>query len=79
MPDISTARVSQRGQTNVPAPLRHRWGLVEGGEVSFIDLGDSALILPGGEATARAEILRVYRAGAYEEGIAKLTDPDLAD
>jgi hypothetical protein len=28
---------------------------------------------------ARAELRRVYAAGAYEEGVASLTDPDLAD
>jgi bifunctional DNA-binding transcriptional regulator/antitoxin component of YhaV-PrlF toxin-antitoxin module len=76
---VVTSKVSHRGQTSLPAELRHRWGIQDGGEVAFIDLGDAALVLPGGEAAARAEILRVYRLGVYEDGIAALTDPDLAD
>lgn len=74
-----TARVSNRGQTNVPADLRRRWGIQDGGEVAFIDLGGAALVLPGGVKAAWAELRRVYATGAYEEGIAALTDPDLAD
>jgi len=34
----------------VPADLRRRWGIDQGGEVGFIDLGGSALIVPGGIA-----------------------------
>jgi bifunctional DNA-binding transcriptional regulator/antitoxin component of YhaV-PrlF toxin-antitoxin module len=79
MESVVTSKVSHRGQTSLPAELRHRWGIHDGGEVAFIDLGDAALILPGGEAAARAEILRVYRLGVYEDGIAALTDQDLAD
>jgi bifunctional DNA-binding transcriptional regulator/antitoxin component of YhaV-PrlF toxin-antitoxin module len=75
MESVVTSKVSHRGQTSLPAELRHRWGIHDGGEVAFIDLGDAALILPA----ARAEILRVYRLGVYEDGIAALTDQDLAD
>ena len=49
---VSQARVSQRGQTNLPAELRHRWGIEDGGEIAFVDLGDAALVLPGGMARA---------------------------
>lgn len=73
-----TAKVSRRGQTSVPAELRHRWGIEEGGAVAFIDLGDAALVLPGGIGTARAEVRRVLAAGAYSEGLASIDDPDLA-
>jgi bifunctional DNA-binding transcriptional regulator/antitoxin component of YhaV-PrlF toxin-antitoxin module len=79
MTPFSTARVSNRGQTSVPADLRHRWGIAEGGEVSFIDLGDAALMVPGEAQAVRDELLRVFRAGAYEAGVAALTDPDLAN
>lgn len=45
-----------------------------------MDLGDAALVLPGGEAVARAELRRrLIGDGAYEAGVAALTDPDLAD
>jgi bifunctional DNA-binding transcriptional regulator/antitoxin component of YhaV-PrlF toxin-antitoxin module len=74
----SNAKVSHRGQTSLPAELRHRWGIDEGGEVGFIDLGDAALIVPGGVAAARRELRRVL-AERYESGLAALDDPDLAD
>lgn len=74
----SNARVSHRGQTCLPAELRHRWGIDEGGEVGFIDLGDAALIVPGGVTAARRELRRVL-ADRYEVGLAALADPELAD
>lgn len=74
---VSQARVSQRGQTNLPAELRHRWG-IEHGEIAFIDLGDAALVLPGGIARAKAELKSVLTA-RYDAGLAAIDDPDLAD
>ena len=50
MTTTSNAKVSHRGQTSLPAELRHRWGIDGGGEVGFIDLGAAALIVPGGVA-----------------------------
>jgi bifunctional DNA-binding transcriptional regulator/antitoxin component of YhaV-PrlF toxin-antitoxin module len=77
---VTTAKVSHRGQTSLPAGLRHRWGIEDGGEVAFVDLGDAALILPGGERAARAELRRrLLDDGGYEAGVAALSDPDLAD
>lgn len=76
---VSTATVSHRGQTNLPAALRHRWGIDRGGEVAFVDLGDAALILPGGLDAAKLELRRVLLAGAYEAGVQSITDPDLDD
>ena len=58
-PSVSIARVSNRGQTSVPAALRHRWGIEEGGAIAFLDLGNAALVLPGGIEQARAELRRV--------------------
>lgn len=74
----SNAKVSHRGQTSLPAELRHRWGIDDGGEVGFIDLGNAALIVPGGVAAARAELRRVL-AERYEAGLATIDDPDLVD
>ena len=76
---VSTAKVSHRGQTSLPAPLRRRWGIESGGEVAFIDLGGAALVLPGGVEAARAELRRVLFGGGYERGLAAIDDPDLAD
>ena len=78
MPGTSTAKVSHRGQTNLPSELRHRWGIDQGGEVGIIDLGDAALIIPGGIRTARLELRRALR-DRYEAGLASIEDPDLAD
>lgn len=74
----SNAKVSHRGQTSLPAELRHRWGIESGGEVGFIDLGDAALIVPGGVAAARSELRRVLR-DRYDQGLASISDPDLVD
>jgi len=74
----TNARVSSRGQTSLPAELRRRWGISDGGEVGFIDLGDAALIVPGGVQAARAELRRVLRE-RYELGVEAIEDPDLAD
>ena len=40
-------RVSDRGQMSLPAAARRRWGLVDGGSVGYIDIGD------GGTADSR--------------------------
>lgn len=74
----TNAKVSHRGQTNLPAELRHRWGIADGGEVGIIDLGDAALIVPGGIDRARDELRRVLRE-RYEAGVAEISDPELAD
>lgn len=78
MSATSSARVSHRGQTSLPAALRHRWGIDDGGEVGFIDLGDAALVVPGGVGAARRELRRVL-AERYEQGVAGIEDPELAD
>ncbi|HLN17347.1 MAG TPA: AbrB/MazE/SpoVT family DNA-binding domain-containing protein [Acidimicrobiales bacterium] len=72
------AKVSSRGQTSLPAELRHRWGIDGGGNVAFVDLGEAALILPGGIDQAKVELKRVLR-DRYEAGLEALVDPDLAD
>jgi bifunctional DNA-binding transcriptional regulator/antitoxin component of YhaV-PrlF toxin-antitoxin module len=78
MDQVVTAKVSQRGQTSLPAELRHRWGIEEGGAIAFIDLGDAALVLPGGIETAKAEVRRVLASGSYSTGLAAIDDPELA-
>lgn len=74
----TNAKVSHRGQTSLPAELRRRWGIEQGGEVGFIDLGDAALVVPGGTGAARQELRRVLR-DRYDAGLASIDDPDLAD
>ena len=74
----TNAKVSHRGQTSLPAQLRHRWGLAAGGDIGVIDLGGAALIVPGGVEAARAELWRALQTD-YEQGLARVDDPDLAD
>ncbi len=78
MTGASTAKVSHRGQTSLPAELRHRWGIGDGGEVGIIDLGDAALIVPGGVDAARRELHRVLR-DRYNSAVEGIQDPDLVD
>lgn len=46
--------------------------------MGIVDLGDAALIVPGGIDAARSELRRVLRA-RYETGLAQIEVPDLAD
>jgi len=78
MAATTNAKVSNRGQTSLPAELRHRWGIDEGGDVGFIDLGNAALVVPGGVTVARSELRRVLR-DRYGMGVGALDDPDLGD
>lgn len=50
-------RVSARGQMSLPSSARHRWGLDEGGDVGYLDLGDAMVIVPGGTTKLRRELL----------------------
>jgi hypothetical protein len=42
---------------SLPAAARRRWGLEQGGEVGYVDLGETVLIVPGGVARLRASLL----------------------
>lgn len=42
---------------SLPASARRRWGLREGGEVAYLDLGDCVLIVPGSILSLRGELL----------------------
>lgn len=44
--------VSSSGQLSLPADVRRRWGLTEGGPVEVLDLGFGVLTLPEGGAAA---------------------------
>jgi len=73
------AKVSERGRTNIPDALRHRWGLTDGGEIGIIDLGDSALLVPGGIKVAMEQLKSNFNSKMYNEGLSLLEDPDLAN
>ena len=68
--------VSKSGQMSVPADVRRRWGLTEGGRVTVIDLGDAVVLLPPG---ARQKVLgEALSAQEHREFVESLDDPDLA-
>jgi AbrB family looped-hinge helix DNA binding protein len=68
--------VSTSGQMSVPAAVRRRWGLDEGGRVTVIDLGDALVVLPAG---ARQQLLTAaLSAEEHLRFVAGIDDPDLA-
>jgi hypothetical protein len=42
---------------SLPSTTRHRWGLDEGGDVGYLDLGDAIVIVPGGTDEIRRKLL----------------------
>lgn len=68
--------VSSSGQMSVPAAVRRRWGLTEGGRVTVIDLGDAVVLLPPG--TRGRLLAEALTAEQHREFVASLDDPDLA-
>lgn len=76
MASTSEFLVSKSGQISVPASVRRRWGLTDGGRVTVVDLGDAVVLLPPG---ARQRLLA--EALSNEEHLTfvnSLDDPDLA-
>jgi AbrB family looped-hinge helix DNA binding protein len=68
--------VSTSGQMSVPAAVRHRWGLEQGGRVTVLDLGDAVVLLPPG---ARQKLIgNALSAEEHQRFVQTLDDPDLA-
>ena len=78
---VAEFRVSDRGQMALPAEVRRRWHLTEGGAVEIADLGDSLIIVPAGRGGLRA-LLRdaISEAGGYHALVNQVAaeEPDLA-
>lgn len=68
--------VSSSGQMSVPAAVRHRWGLDQGGRVTVIDLGDAVVILPAG--SRHQLIANALSEAEHRQFVAALDDPDLS-
>jgi len=61
---------------SVPAAVRHRWGLDQGGSVTVFDLGDAVVLLPSGD---RQRLLAAaLSADDHRRFVRALDDPDLA-
>ena len=72
-------RVSSRGQMSLPASTRHRWGLDEGGEVGYLDIGDAVVLVPGGVDQLRSALLDAVSDADWEAARSGFGDPELAN
>ena len=69
--------VSSSGQMSLPAQVRHRWNLDNGGPVDVLDLGFGVLTVPRGEGQSLlSDLLSRDDHAAFVESLAD--DPDLA-
>lgn len=64
---------------SLPASTRHRWGLDEGGDVGYLDVGDAVVIVPGGIDQIRRLLLEAVSDADWDEARAGFGDPDLAN
>jgi len=72
-------RVSQRGQMSLPASARHRWGLDEGGEIGYLDVGEVVILVPGGVERLRQQLLDAVSTEDWEGARSGFGDRDLAN
>lgn len=78
MASTGDLRVSSRGQMSLPATARRRWGLDGGGDVSYVDVGDAVVIIPGGLDALRRRMLESVSDEDWEQARAGFGDPELA-
>lgn len=64
---------------SLPAATRHRWGLDDGGEVGYLDIGDAVLLVPGGVDGLRTQLLAAVSDDDWEAARAGFGDPELAN
>jgi len=77
MEAIQQYLVSASGQMSVPAAVRHRWHLDDGGPVDVIDLGFGVLTVPAGDAQRLlGDLLSREEHAAFVDSLTN--DPDLA-
>jgi bifunctional DNA-binding transcriptional regulator/antitoxin component of YhaV-PrlF toxin-antitoxin module len=76
MAQTGDVKVSERGQMALPAQVRHRWGIRDGGIIGWVDLGESVLLVPGGIEALREELLAAADWDAARSGFG---DPDLGN
>jgi len=63
---------------SLPSSARHRWGLDDGGDVGYLDLGDAIVIVPGGMAGVRRGLLEQVTAEDWDEARTGFGDDELA-
>jgi AbrB family looped-hinge helix DNA binding protein len=77
---IGSVKVSARGQLSLPADVRRRWGMENGGSVEVVDLGESVMLIPGGDGATWRLICEAIPPDEYKKIVDKIgrDDPDLA-
>jgi predicted ABC-class ATPase len=63
---------------NLPASAKHRWGLDEGGDVGYLDLGSAVVLIPGGIASLRSELLTAVSQADWDHARHGFGDDQLA-
>jgi len=72
-------RVSSRGQMSLPSSARHRWGLDDGGDVGYLDLGEAIVIVPGGTNAIRKRLLDAVTDDDWNRARLGFGDDELAN
>jgi bifunctional DNA-binding transcriptional regulator/antitoxin component of YhaV-PrlF toxin-antitoxin module len=75
MPRTERFKVSTSGQLSLPAAVRRRWHLANGGQVDVIDLGFGVLTVPAGSAARLLD--HVLPADLHYANVAAEVDDDL--
>ena len=78
MVNTGDLKVSSRGQMSLPAAARRRWGLQDGGEVAYLDLGDAVVLVRGDIASLRRQLLESLTEDDWAMARTGFGDPDLA-
>jgi bifunctional DNA-binding transcriptional regulator/antitoxin component of YhaV-PrlF toxin-antitoxin module len=78
MSQTGDLRVSSRGQLSLPSVARHRWGLAEGGDVAYLDLGTAIVIMPGSAKALRRAALDAVTDADWAAARAGFGDDELA-
>lgn len=78
MANAGDLKVSSRGQMSLPAAARRRWGLQDGGDIAYLDLGEAVVLVAGRVESLRRELLESLTAEDWELARAGFGDPDLA-
>ena len=62
---------------SLPASARHRWGLEEGGVLTYLDLGDAVILVPGGVEGLRRSMVESVTSEDWDAARAGFADADL--
>ena len=79
MASTGRVKVSERGQMSLPAAARRRWGIEDGGELGWLDLGSALVLVPGGLDGIRSAVFDTLTEDDWAAAGAGFGDPELAD